>query len=118
MISRFDVNTEFVTQERCHIVEIHNNDKDPKCSVARARVEPGVTTSLHKLTGIIERYVILSGQGEVMIAGEGPVAVCEMDVVVIGDGQTQKITNTGDQDLVFICICTPRFRQERYVQLE
>lgn len=118
MISRFDSSEEFATQERCHIIEIHNNDTDTGCSVARARVEPGVTTSLHKLTGIIERYVILSGVGEVMIAGEDPVEVSELDVVAIADGVTQKITNTGTNDLVFLCICTPRFRQERYVQLE
>lgn len=117
-ISRFNQSTEFETQERCHIVEIHNVETDPDCSIARARIEPGVTTCLHKLTGIIERYVILSGHGEVMVAGEDPVAVSALDVVVIAEGATQAITNTGTQDLVFICVCTPRYRQERYVHLE
>jgi len=118
IISRFNHSDEFETPERCHIVEIHNNETDPDCSIARARVEPGVTTCLHKLTGIIERYVILSGQAKVIVAGEDPVAVSALDVVVIAEGVTQKITNTGKQDLVFICICTPRYRQEHYVQLE
>lgn len=118
LISRFDESTEFETQERCHIVEIHNNDADPNCSIARARVEPGVTTCLHKLAGIIERYIILSGQGEVMLDGNAPLSVSALDVVVIPEGVTQCITNTGSQDLIFICVCTPRFKQDSYSHLE
>ncbi len=118
IIHRFDQGAEFETDERCHIVEILNNGEDPDCSIAQARVEPGVTTCLHKLTGIIERYVILSGQGEVEIDGDHPVPVSRLDVVVIPDGVTQKITNTGSRDLVFLCICTPRFRQQAYHDLE
>lgn len=45
MISSFDPGTEFLTPERCYIVEIHNCAHDPACSIARARarVAPGVT---------------------------------------------------------------------------
>ena len=32
---------EFTTVERCHIVEIANDDGDQQVSIARARVEPG-----------------------------------------------------------------------------
>lgn len=113
-ISRFDVNTEFYTIERCYIVEIHNDESDPGCSIARARVVPGETTQLHRLRDTIERYVILEGNGTVEIGGHAPVPVGPLDVVRIPAGMPQRITNTGDVDLVFLCVCTPRFQQENY----
>ena len=35
---------EVLTDERCHILELSNSPDDPEMSIARARVEPGVTT--------------------------------------------------------------------------
>lgn len=115
LISPFDANAEFYTPERCHIVEIHNTADDADCSIARARVAPGVTTQLHRLNGTIERYVILGGRGTVKVDGNPPEAVAPLDVVYIPEGVSQEITNTGDVDLVFLCICTPRFKKENYV---
>ena len=46
------------------------------------------------------------------------VKVDALDVVTIPAGQAQKITNTGTKSLVFLCICTPRFKQENYINLE
>ena len=100
-----------------YIVELHNTDTDADCSIARARVEPGVTTELHCLRDIIERYVIVSGRGAVEVDGQAPAAVAAMDVVTIPANRSQRICNTGDSDLVFLCVCTPRFDGEKYIQL-
>jgi oxalate decarboxylase/phosphoglucose isomerase-like protein (cupin superfamily) len=35
-------------------------------------------------------------------------------VVLIPPGAAQRISNTGDDDLVFLAICTPRFVREAY----
>ena len=113
-VNRFDPDAEFYTPERCYIVELHNSDRDAGCSIARARVEPGVTTQLHSVRGTIERYVILEGEGEVEIDGEAPTAVAPLDVVCIPAGVSQRITNTGRVDLIFLCVCTPRFKQDNY----
>ena len=117
-VEHFGVRGEFYTDERCYITELHNTDADEDCSIARARVEPGVTTRLHRLEGTIERYVILEGMAEVRVGSAGPVAVQPLDVVNIPAGSEQSITNTGNGDLVFLCICTPRFRQKNYVVLD
>jgi mannose-6-phosphate isomerase-like protein (cupin superfamily) len=116
-INPFRPEDEFYLDEGCHIVELHNTDTDAGCSIARARVEPGVMTELHCLRGIVERYVMLAGRGEVEIDGQAPAAVAAMDVVTIPAGVSQRIRNTGDSDLIFLCICTPRFEGEKYVQL-
>ena len=116
-IQYFKDKKEFKTEEKCHIVELHNNSADEDCSIARARVTPGVTTSLHLLKGIVERYVILSGSGEVKIDGQAEQMVTAYDVVNIPQGMSQQITNIGTEDLIFLCICTPRFKQESYVAI-
>jgi mannose-6-phosphate isomerase-like protein (cupin superfamily) len=60
---------------------------------------------------------MVAGMGEVEIDGQAPAAVAAMDVVTIPAGASQRIRNTGDSDLIFLCICTPRFEGEKYVQL-
>jgi mannose-6-phosphate isomerase-like protein (cupin superfamily) len=70
------------------------------------------------LRNAVERYVILAGQGRVKIGDLPPTDVTPGDLVVIQVGTPQRISNTGDSDLVFLCICTPRFRQECYESLE
>ena len=117
-VEHFGAHREFYIDERCYITELHNTDADEDSSIARARVEPGVTTRLHRLKGTIERYVILEGTAEVTVGDAAPVAVGTLDVVHIPADAKQSITNTGETDLVFLCICTPRFRQQNYVDLD
>ena len=117
-INRFRPASEFLTDEGCYIIELRNVDADPTCSIARARVRPGVRTKLHCLRGTVERYVILEGAGEVEIGEEPPLSVKPFDVVHISAGTPQRIRNVGSKDLIFLCICTPRFRLEAYEKLE
>lgn len=116
-VEYFREQAEFYIDERCHIVELHNSDSDAECSIARARVEPGVSTRLHCVLATAERYVILEGEGRVEVNGERPVTVGPLDVVNIPAGVAQRITNTGARDLVFLCICTPRFEMQNYTEL-
>jgi len=109
---------EFFTAELCHITELSNSPADETLSVARARVEPGVTTCWHCLHGIAERYVILSGYGVAEVGELRPHAVAPGDVVVIPAGCRQRIRNDGAHDLVFHALCTPRFRPAAYEDLE
>ncbi|MGI9200756.1 MAG: cupin domain-containing protein [Woeseiaceae bacterium] len=109
---------EYPTEERCHILELSNSSSDEGLSIARARVEPGVTTALHRVADTVERYVILSGTGRVEVEGLEPADVAPNDVVIIPADATQRITNTGDADLLFLAICSPRFEQSRYDHLE
>ena len=108
---------EFPTDERCSITEVLNLSESPEASLALARVAPGVTTRLHAVRGIVERYIVLSGEGFVEVGGE-TAKVGPGDRVLIPAGVPQRITNTGAGDLAFYCLCTPRFRQEAYVDLE
>lgn len=107
---------EFPTDERCFITEQLNDPACPEVSLALARVAPGVTTRLHHLIGTVECYVIQGGTGLVEIGGLSAF-VGRGDRIVIPAGVAQRITNTGEGDLVFQCVCAPRFRPENYVDL-
>lgn len=117
-IFKYRPDIERYTPERCHIVAVYNHEGDENCSIARARVEPGVTTQLHALQGTAERYVILEGEGSVEVEGDVPAVVRPLDIVYIPAEASQRITNTGKTDLIFLCVCTPRFRPEIYENRE
>jgi mannose-6-phosphate isomerase-like protein (cupin superfamily) len=88
----------------------------PEASLALARVQPGVTTRLHAVKEVIERYIVLSGQGIAEVGGASA-RITAGDRVIIPPGVTQRVANTGKEDLVFHELCTPRFRQKLYVDL-
>ena len=117
-IRPFTASAEYYTEERCYINELANIAGDPAVSIARARVMPGITTRLHRLRAITERYVILGGTGRVEVGGLPPQDVASGDVVLIPPGCPQRITNTGNEDLLFLAICSPRFEQAAYEDIE
>jgi mannose-6-phosphate isomerase-like protein (cupin superfamily) len=117
-IRRFDARAEHEIAERCAIVELSNHAGDPAVSIARARVAPGVVTAWHRLRGTAERYVILEGRGRVEVGDLPPAEVGPGDVVLIPPMCRQRISNLGDDDLLFLAICTPRFEPGCYESLE
>jgi len=112
-----DPDKEYFFQEGCFILELQNDAACPEMSVARATVRPGVTTRLHRLTDVHERYVILSGQGLAEVGDSLVVEVAANDVIDIPPGMAQRITSTGSVDLVFLALCTPRFTPECYEEV-
>jgi mannose-6-phosphate isomerase-like protein (cupin superfamily) len=109
---------EFYTPERCYITELSNTPEDPDVSMARARVEPGVTTRWHRLRETAERYYIVEGRGRVEVGNIPPKEVNAGDVVLIPPMCRQRITNIGSNGLVFLAICTPRFSNDVYEEIE
>lgn len=100
--------------EGCYITELSNTPADPAVSIAKARIEPNVTTTWHRLTGVTERYCILEGTGLVEIGNKVPKEVSTGDVMIIPPMTRQRITNTGTKDLTLLAICNPRFTPECY----
>ena len=107
----------YMTQERCEITELLNHADSPHVSVALARVAPGVTTQLHALQ-VDERYVVQAGCGRIELHEHEVAEVRPGDIVMIPAGVSQRIRNTGEVDLEFLCVCTPRFAAAHYINLE
>jgi mannose-6-phosphate isomerase-like protein (cupin superfamily) len=105
---------EHLTAEGVRILESWNLPLDPAASIARARLLPGEATQWHYLEGTIERYLVVTGTGQVEVGDDAPQAVGPGDVVFIPAGIAQRIVCTGADELVFYCVCTPRFEERNY----
>ncbi len=104
---------EFIAGDGSILRELLHPDKADvpiRYSLAHAKVPASCRTTPHKLKSC-EVYYIIEGQGMMHIDAEssevGPhCAVC------IPPNSVQYIENTGDCDLVFLCIVDPAWRQE------
>ena len=104
---------ETLIEEGCFIVEVWNTSDDPALSIARARVAAYTETVWHSLD-VDERYLITQGTGLMELEGLPPTPVKSGDVVVVPAGRGQRIRNLAAHDLVFYCLCTPRFEAPHY----
>jgi mannose-6-phosphate isomerase-like protein (cupin superfamily) len=91
-------------------------DLDIRYSLAEARVRAGESTRAHQLKSA-EVYYIVAGVGEMRIEDE-TAAVRSGQAVYIPPGATQSIRNTGDADLVFLCLVDPAWQPEDETILE
>ena len=103
--------------ERLFVTEFLNHPAIANTSLARCRVPPGITTQMHVLS-VDEIYIIHKGVGRMEKNNSAPYDVGPGDCVFIPAGQAQRITNHGEQDLIFDSICTPRFTVDCYQSLE
>jgi len=109
----------FTAGDNCTLREILHPDKAElqlRYSLAHAVVAPGQTTWKHRLK-TSEVYYIMEGEGEMRIDGESA-PVCPGSTVYIPPMALQCIHNSGNKDLVFICIVDPAWRKEDEAVLE
>lgn len=104
---------EFVAGDGSLLRELLHPDKmeaEIRYSLAHARVAPGEATRPHRLASS-EVYYVIGGCGRMFIGNESQVvgAGC---AVYIPPNATQFIENTGDDDLVFLCIVDPAWREQ------
>ncbi|TXB60594.1 cupin domain-containing protein [Phaeodactylibacter luteus] len=93
------------------VLHPHNDGVAFGYSLAHATLEPGQASLPHTLHGRSETYIIQSGAGKAMIAGE-EVELGPGDTVYIPAGAEQHIRNVGDGPLTFWCIVCPPWSAE------
>ncbi len=92
------------------------SDLEIRYSLAHAKVHPGGKTQPHRLE-TSEVYYIVAGEG-VMHVDEEVVKVGPNCAIYIPPRAVQYIENTGNGDLVFLCIVDPAWRPEDEEVLE
>ena len=85
-----------------------HNSSIQKQSLAEARLTPGAATAPHHHAVTEEIYYILSGAAE-MTVGTETRAVVPGDAIGVPPGAIHAIRNTGSQELVFLCTCSPGY---------
>jgi mannose-6-phosphate isomerase-like protein (cupin superfamily) len=101
----------FTASDGCRLAEVIHPGKDGTSqgvSLARASLSPGAATTPHRLD-FLEIYYVLRGRGVVHHGGEAQEVEPE-SCVHLPPGAVQWVENTGEEDLVFLCVCHPAWR--------
>ena len=104
---------EFIAGDDTRIREILNprkQDLDLRYSLAHAKLSRGEASMPHRLR-TSEVYYILHGRGTMHIDDESR-EVRDQQAVYIPPNSVQHIENTGEGDLIFLCIVDPAWRAE------
>jgi mannose-6-phosphate isomerase-like protein (cupin superfamily) len=104
---------QFIAGDHTVLRELLHPDKEDlslRYSLAHAIVRPGQSSRPHSLRSS-EVYYILEGEG-LMHIGEEAAPVRPGQAVYIPPNAVQWIENTGEGDLVFLCIVDPAWRPE------
>jgi mannose-6-phosphate isomerase-like protein (cupin superfamily) len=104
---------EFIAGDQTILRELLHPDKanvELRYSLAHATLEPGKTSSPHRLK-TSEVYYLLEGEG-IMHVDHEAARVHPGQVIYIPPYATQYIENTGPSPLIFLCIVDPAWRQE------
>ena len=114
LVKRITDCREFEANDGSFVKELlHRKNEDISfgCSVAHARVPAGGKTAPHVLGERAEAYIVLEGEGIVHV-GEESEKVGRGNIVYIPAGKVQWVENTGDSELVFLCIVDPAWSAE------
>jgi len=104
---------EIVAGDNSLLRELLNPGKDAlelRYSLAVARIGPGGTTYLHRLKSS-EVYLILKGSAQMRVGSETE-DVGAGQAIYVPPNFIQQISNTGADDLIFVCIVDPAWREE------
>ena len=103
----------FITKDTAEIREIlaPRNSSLAKQSLAEAKVMPGRSTQEHYHVKSEEIYHIVRGKGKMTIEDETR-DVRKGDGIAICPGQKHRISNTRDDQLVFLCCCSPAYSHQ------
>ncbi len=111
----------FITKDGSTIREIlaPRNAPEAICnqSLAEATLIPGAATEPHYHCVTEEIYYILRGNGRLHI-GNRFRSVGPGDGIAIPPGAPHCMTNTGNEDLVFLCCCAPAYTHEDTVMVD
>jgi len=118
IVNRNDT-TAFTTKDGSTIREIlaYRNSVIQNQSLAEATVPVGGATAEHYHPKSEEIYYIVKGEGKMKINDEIR-EITVLDGIAIPPGAPHKLWNTGDEDLVLLCMCVPAYEHEDTVLLE
>lgn len=109
----------YITKDESLITELQHPDRDPcrNQSLARAVINPGQSTLLHKHTLSEEIYFVETGKG-ILTCGNQQLAMTAGESACISPGTPHKIDNIGDSLLSILCCCAPAYSHDDTEVLE
>ncbi len=113
MHTRYQQIENYITKDGSTIRELMHPDAhaNRNQSLAEATVPVGIQTELHLHKKSEEIYHITQGEG-IMSLGETQFQVSVGDTICILPNTPHQIANTGNNDLVILCACSPAYSHE------
>jgi len=108
-----DTATPYQTKDGSLIKPLMDLSNSPvkNLSLAQATVSSGSRTYPHLHTQSEEIYYLLQGKGKIHIEGESR-EVVPFDAILIPPGASHYIENIGQEDLIFLCLCSPPYTHQ------
>jgi mannose-6-phosphate isomerase-like protein (cupin superfamily) len=113
LIKRLKECGEITAGDGTRLRELLHPQRDPagvRYSLAVARLAPGQSSLPHRLK-TSEVYYLIEGKGEMHVDNEAA-RVQAGDAVYIPPGATQRLSNSGPEEIAFICIVDPAWQAE------
>lgn len=105
----------FASRDGCTLCELLHPKDNPALqmdmSLCHCILGPGEATVPHCLECQTEVYYILSGMGEMHI-GDKVAKISSGQAIPVPPEAMQWIANAGTEELVFLAICQPQWREE------
>jgi len=104
---------EILAGDKTILRELLHPSRDPaaiRYSLAHAKLARGTASTPHRLK-TSEVYYFISGHGLMHVDGD-TTPVAEEQALYVPPGSVQHLENTGDDDLVFLCIVDPPWQKE------
>jgi len=106
----------FRTMDETLLCEILHPDREEEnlkinLSIAHAILKPNESSLVHKLKTSVEIYYILKGKGIMHVDGETE-EIHPEQVIYIPANSNQYIENTGNEELKFLCIVYPMWKED------
>lgn len=80
---------------------------DAMCTVTRVTVPSGVTSPRHSHDTSEQVWIVLSGQGTLLLDGASETAIHEGDVVRFAPGDVHGVFNGSNMPFVYLSVTTP-----------
>jgi len=109
----------FTTKDGSEIRELlaYRNSSIRNQSLAEARLPVGAATQPHFHPRAEEIYFLLEGRGRMQLE-DAVREVSPGDAIAIPPGMRHQITNTGSEELRFLCCCAPCYEHEDTIMVD
>ena len=83
------------------------NAPEARVTITRVTMDPGATSARHSHAGAEQTWLVERGRGTLLLEDGGSDDIQAGDVIITPPGGVHGVTNTGDEQLVYLSVTTP-----------
>ncbi len=83
------------------------NAPEARVTITRVTIDPGTTSVRHSHAAAEQTWLVERGRGTLLLGDGGSHEVQAGDVIITPSGEVHGVTNTGDEEFVYLSVTTP-----------